>query len=77
MQFNTRIIHGMVVRILAVESVGLILLEWIMELQEKPKALDWSQGFTSIMVLFIEWSFQSLLWNLLRCFCMSDKVLQI
>ena len=37
-QFNTRIIDGMVVPILAVESVGLILLEWIMDLEEKSKA---------------------------------------
>ena len=39
MQFNTRIIHGMVVPMLAVESVGLILLEWIMKLQEISKGL--------------------------------------
>ena len=39
MQFNTRITPGMVVLMLPVESIGLILLEWIMKLQEKAKGL--------------------------------------
>ena len=38
-QCNTRIIYGMVVPILAVEFAGLILLWWIMDLEEKSKGL--------------------------------------
>ena len=39
MQFRKCVIHGMVVSMLAVESVGLILLEWILKLQEISKGL--------------------------------------
>ena len=35
MQFNNGVVHGMVVSMLPLESARLILLEWIMNLQEK------------------------------------------